>query len=926
MEKDGEGRGGRRLAECESEKEKFMNENEEMPTNWHQLGRAEVIQELQSSDLGLAGDEARQRYDQYGPNELIEKGRKKPWQILLAQVKEVMILILLAAVVISVGLREYIDAAVIFVIVVLNTLLGFWQEFKAENAMAALKKMTVPNVRVRRDGAEQQISAKELVPGDILLIEAGNIVPADARLIVAANLKVQEAALTGESESVDKDTGELPDGELALADRKNMIYRGTVVTYGRGEAVTTATGMQTELGKIATMLQDVEDEQTPLQQRLAKLGRSLAMAAGVLIVIVAGMTYLQGAGVKEMFMTAISMAVAAVPEGLPAVVTIALALGAQQMLKKNALIRQLPAVETLGGVTVICSDKTGTLTQNKMTVSDVVLPDRRYTLAEAAARRGDDADLGLLLLTGTLCNDAVIDENAPNGVLGDPTEGALVLAAHQAGLVQSELQTILPRVRELPFDSERKRMSTVHALPSSSQRATLHPVLAAGDQAHADHLVLAKGATDGLIEACGRILSSGVAQPLSKKRKQEISAENTAMAKNGLRVLGLAYRLLDVDELDQPERYEQDLVFLGMVCMLDPVRPEAIESVRLCKQAGIRPIMITGDHPLTAVAIAKNLGLTTLDTVLTGKDLDAMTVDALAARIKDVSVFARVSPKHKIIIIDALQAQHEIVSMTGDGVNDAPALKSADIGVAMGITGTDVSKESSDMILLDDNFATIVAAVKEGRRIYDNIRKFVRYILTGNAGEIVVMIAGPLMGMPLPLLPIQILWINLVTDGVPAVALGFEEAERDVMNRPPYDPQEGIFARGLGWQILAMGLIIGLISVGTGYWFWNGGEGSTAWQTLVFTMLTFCQMAYALCVRKKTQSLFSRSWLGNPVLLMAIGVTLSLQLIIIYVPFFNTVFRTTPLRLEELGSCIVGALVIILISESKKLFLRRKRP
>ena len=392
--------------------EKNMNESKDIPSNWHQLGQAAVVQKLQSSDMGLASEEAHRRYDQYGPNELIEKGKKKAWRILLAQVKEVMILILLAAVVISAALQEYIDAIVIFVIVVLNTILGFWQEFKAENAMAALKKMTVPNVRVRRDGAERQISAKDLVPGDILLIEAGNIVPADARLIVAANLKVQEAALTGESESVDKDTGELPDGDLALADRRNMIYRGTVVTYGRGEAVATATGMQTELGKIATMLQDVEDEQTPLQRRLAKLGKSLAMAAGVLIVIVAGMIYLQGAGLKEMFMTAISMAVAAIPEGLPAVVTIALALGAQQMLKKNALIRRLPAVETLGGVTVICSDKTGTLTQNKMTVSDVVLPDRRYSLDEAVAEHGDDADLGLLLLAGTLCNDAVIDENA----------------------------------------------------------------------------------------------------------------------------------------------------------------------------------------------------------------------------------------------------------------------------------------------------------------------------------------------------------------------------------------------------------------------------------------------------------------------------------------------------------------------------------
>ena len=893
----------------------------------HRLSAEMVLENNKTSQQqGLSTSEAARRLSEYGPNELVEKGKKKAWRILLAQVTEVMILILLAAVVISAALHEYIDAIVILVIVVLNTVLGFWQEFKAENAMAALKKMTILNVRVRREGAEQQISAKELVPGDILLIEAGNIVPADARLIAAANLKVQEAALTGESEAVDKDTGELPSGEFALADRKNMIYRGTVVTYGRGEAVVTHTGMQTELGKIAILLQDVEDEPTPLQRRLAKLGRSLAMAAGLLILIVAGMMYLQGSGLKEMFMTAISMAVAAIPEGLPAVVTIALALGAQQMLKQKALIRQLPAVETLGGVTVICSDKTGTLTQNRMTVSGVVLPDRRYSLDEAVAEQGADADLGLLLLAGTLCNDAVLDENAPNGMLGDPTEGALVLAAQQAGLVQRDLQAMLPRVRELPFDSERKRMSTVHTLPSFSQLTSLHPVLAAaGQQGRTDHLVLTKGSADGLIEVCNRILINGVVQPLGEKRKEAISAENTALAKNGIRVLGLAYRLMDADGLDRPAHYEQDLVFLGMAGMLDPVRPEAIEAMRLCKQAGIRPIMITGDHPLTAVAIAKDLGLTTTDTVLTGQDLDKISVEALSARIKDVSVFARVSPKHKMVIIDALQAQHEIVAMTGDGVNDAPALKSADIGVAMGITGTDVSKESSDMILLDDNFATIVAAVKEGRRIFDNIRKFVRYILTGNAGEIVVMLTGPLLGMPLPLLPIQILWINLVTDGVPAIALGFEEAERDVMNRPPYNPQEGIFARGLGWQILIMGLIVGLISVGTGYWFWDGGTGSNAWQTMVFTMLTFCQMAYALCVRKQHRSLFMYSWLSNPVLLLAVGVTLALQLILIYVPFFNTVFRTTPLRPAELGICAVGALVIILIMESKKLFLRSKQ-
>lgn len=875
---------------------------------------------------GLSAAEAAQRLNTHGPNELAEKGKKNAWRILLAQVKEVMILILLAAVFISAALQEYIDAIVIFIIVVLNTILGFWQEFKAENAMAALKKMTVPNVRVLRDGKEQQISAKDLVPGDILLIESGNVVPADARLIEAVNLKVQEAALTGESESVDKHSYRLEGDDYALADRKNMIYMGTVVTYGRGHAVVTSTGMQTELGKIATLLHGVEDEQTPLQRRLTMLGRSLAIAAVVLIFVVCGLMYMQGVGWKVMFMTAISMAVAAIPEGLPAVVTIALALGAQQMLKKKALIRQLAAVETLGSVTVICSDKTGTLTQNKMTVTEVVLPDRRFTLAEVVAGHKDDIDLSLLLLTGTLCNDAVINEGARQNIIGDPTEGALVLAARQAGLVQTDLKTVLPRVRELPFDSERKRMSTVHAMSSSSGKTSSYPISVLTDQdGHTGHVLLTKGAADGLIDVCRRILINSKIELFDDNRKNAILAENTAMAKNGIRVLGLAYRFIDVDELDRPERYEQNLIYLGLVGMIDPVRPEAVEAVRLCKQAGIRPVMITGDHPLTAVAIAGQLGLTDTDNFLTGQDLEKMTEEELNLRIPEISVFARVSPSHKMIIIDVLQKQHEVVSMTGDGVNDAPALKSADIGVAMGITGTDVSKEASDMVLLDDNFATIVAAVKEGRRIYDNIRKFVKYILTGNTGEIVVMLTGPLLGMPLPLLPIQILWINLVTDGIPAIALGYEEAEQKIMDRPPLDPKEGIFARGLGWQIIIMGVIVGLISVAAGYWFWNDGKGSQAWQTMVFTMLTFCQMAYALCVRKQHQSLFSYSWFSNPMLLVAVSVTLILQLIIIYVPFFNLVFRTFPLRWEELAVCAAGAVAIIFITEFKKLFLRKKQ-
>ncbi|MDA3833126.1 MAG: cation-transporting P-type ATPase, partial [Spirochaetales bacterium] len=588
-------------------------------------------------------------------------------------------------------------------------------------------------------------------------------------------------------------------------------------------------------------------------------------------------------------------------------------------------IRGLPAGETLGSVTVICSDKPGTLTQNKMTVNGVVLPDRRYSIDDKWTQYNDDADLGLLLLTGMLCNDAVLDETSPNGIIGDPTEGALVIAAQKAGMIQQDLKKILPRIRELPFDSERKRMSTVHALPSPSKGEELYSILnAVKQQAHSGYIVLSKGATDGLIEECHYILLNGAVELLTEQKKIQILAENTEMAKNGIRVLGLAFRSIEVDELDRPEIYEQSLIFLGMASMLDPVRPEAVESVRICKQAGVRPVMITGDHPLTAVAIARELGLMTNDTFLTGQDLEKMTDEERNARIPEISVFARVSPEHKMIIIDVLQAHHQIVAMTGDGVNDAPALKSADIGVAMGITGTDVSKESSDMVLLDDNFATIIVAIKEGRRNYDNIRKFVRYILTGNTGEIVVMIIGPLAGMPLPLLPIQILWINLVTDGVPAIALGFEEAEHDVMKRPPHNPREGIFARGLGWQILAMGLTIGLISVATGYWFWDAGTDSKTWQTMVFTSLTFCQMAYAFTVRKQQQSLFTYSWLSNPILLLAVGVTLVLQLILIYVPFFNSVFRTTPLRVEEIGICAAGGLVFILITEFRKFLLRRK--
>lgn len=896
--------------------------------NPHLLEKEQVLQELNTEvTRGLSETEAKERFTTYGPNELIEKGKKSAFAILFDQVKEVMVIILIIAAIISIFLHEYIDAAVIFVIVVLNTALGFWQEFNAENAMAALKKLAVPNVRVRREGVEQQISAKELVPGDILILEAGNIIPADARLIDVINLKVQEATLTGESEPVEKTVNLLQGSEIAVADRRNMVYMGTVVTYGRAQAVVTATGMKTELGKIATMLQEVEEEQTPLQRRLAKLGASLAGAAVLLIIVVAVLTYLQGVELKETLMTAISMAVAAIPEGLPAVVTIALALGAQKMLKKKSLIRQLPAVETLGSVTVICSDKTGTLTQNKMTVTDVVLPERQYSIDNVINEQKDNPAIGLLLLAGMLCNDAVLAENEGNGVLsaiGDPTEGAFVIAAKKAGISKDSVEKVMPRVRELPFDSERKRMTTIHSLKALSEKRLQESIELVSQQGRTEYIAFTKGSVDGLMEVCTHVILNGKIILLTDQIKERILAENTEMAKNGIRVLGAAFKFIDPAGLDHTGGYEEQLVYLGMMGMIDPVRPEAIEAVRLCKKAGVRVIMITGDHPLTALAIAKELGIAETGKFLTGKALSKITVQDLKKQLDEVSVFARVSPEHKMIIIDALQEQNQIVSMTGDGVNDAPALKSADIGVAMGITGTDVSKESSDMVLLDDNFATIVSAVKEGRTIYDNIRKFVKYILTGNTGEIIVMLIGPILRMPIPLLPIQILWINLVTDGVPAIALGYEEAEHNVMERPPYKPDEGIFSRGIGKRILMMGLLIGLLSVGAGFWFWSINPDSRAWQTMVFTILTFCQMAYALCVRKNHQSVFTYSWFSNKVMLFAVGLALVLQFILIYVPFFNIIFRTVPLRVKELLVCFACAAVVITITEFEKLILRKK--
>ena len=911
-------------------------------TEWHRLETQEAVTQI-NSDIqnGLTTVEAARRLEEYGLNELVEQGKISPWMILLEQFKGIMVVILIISAVISLLLGETIDALVIMIIVVLNALLGFTQEYRAEQAMAALKRMAVPHVRVRRDGHLQEISARELVPGDIIQLETGNTIPADARLLESVNMRVQEAVLTGESEAVEKDTAALAVENPAIGDRINSIFMGTVVTYGRGMALVTDTGMKTQLGKIADMLQSVGIEKTPLQRRLEQLARGLAAAALALVAIVFILGLLRGEDWVELFSVSVAMAVAAVPEGLPAVVTIALALGAQRMLKHNALIRKLPAVETLGSVTYICSDKTGTLTQNRMTVTVVDVAEHSLNMKERlrsfspTVNKNEPAEpllretpaIVLTLAAGALCNDAVLEaipgEPGTFSSVGDPTEGALVIAAARAGLWKSELEAAFPRVAELPFDSERKRMTTVHRPNPGLVPDLLNPYkderpdFFQPDQ----YLVITKGAVDSLLEVSNRVWSGGETETLDEHWRGRIMKANNDLAQNGMRVLGLAFC-----QCDTAEPVERDLIFIGLVGMIDPARPEVKDAVREAKAAGIRPVMITGDHPLTAAYIAEELGIAQSRKTLTGAELDAMSIEQLEAVVEDVPVYARVSPEHKLKLVQALQKRGHIVAMTGDGVNDAPALKKAEIGVAMGITGTDVSKEASDMILLDDNFATIIASVKEGRRIYDNIRKFIKYTMTSNAGEIWVMLLAPFIGMPLPLTSLQILWVNLVTDGLPGLALAIEPAERNVMKRPPYPPNENIFGRGMARDILWIGLLMGLVSLGVGYLYYriDPSASPAVWQTVTFTTLTLAQMGNALATRSDRDTLFQIGLFSNKAMIGSVLLTFALQLAVIYVPFLNRAFSTTPLSPRDLLISL-GFGVIVFIAVELFKWIRQQR-
>ena len=904
--------------------------------SWHTESMEDTLAALNSSAQGLSETDAQQRQAQFGLNELIERGGKHPLRLLWEQVSSTMVLILIAAVVASALLGKVTEAAAIGAIVVLFVILGFVQEYRAEQAMAALKKLAVPVVRVRRDGRLQEISARELVPGDIFVLEAGNAVPADGRLIENANLRVQESALTGESEAVEKETAVIAKADLPLGDRRNMLYMGTAVTYGRGTAVVTATGMETELGKIATLIQSVDEGQTPLQKQLDSVGRMLAIAGVAVAALVLLIGVLSGEALEEMLLTAVSVAVAVVPEGLPAVVTITLALGAQRMLRRSALLRKLPAVETLGSVTVICSDKTGTLTVNRMTVTVIDVAGHFLELAgtgEHSAsylKLADNPDelfasrpsaIGLTLAAGALCNDASVNPDPETGrynVMGDPTEGALLVAAQQAGVTRAGLEAVLPRVAELPFDSDRKRMTTVHELAANA--GNLPTAVRSLPGTDTPYVAFTKGAVDGLLAITDRVWDGDKLVPMDEIWRTRIEIANTDMAQKGMRVLGLALQGLDTPD----EPLEQNLVFIGLVGMIDPPRPEVKTAVATAKAAGMRPIMITGDHPLTARFIAHDLGISQDGRVKTGINLDQMTPEELEQTVEEVSIYARVSPEHKLRIVEALQRQGHIVAMTGDGVNDSPALRRADIGIAMGITGTDVSKEASEMVLLDDNFATIVAAVEEGRVIFDNIRRFVKFSIAGNLGKVLVMLATPLMGIAVALEPLQLLWLNLLTDGLLGLGLGVEPAEKGIMQRPPREPQASLFNEGLGRHILWVGVFVGLVGLGVAYAAFDPAHvEDETWQTMLFTTLAFLQVGQALASRSSRESFFTLGWRTNPTLLWLTLVVIGLQLVVVYLPALERFFSVDPLSLPELLICVLLGSLAFWAIEAEKWWLRR---
>jgi P-type Ca2+ transporter type 2C len=858
---------------------------------WHAKSTSEAFEQLNSAETGISQSEADARLAQYGPNELQAAHRVSPWEILLDQFKNVLILILLGATAISFFLGHGIESIVIAVIVLFAVGLGFVQEFRAERAIEALRKMAAPTATVLRDGQEVKVPAREVVPGDVAILHTGDRIPADGRLIESINLQIEEAALTGESVPVEKHTDALPTQEMPVGDRKNMVYAGTAATYGRGRALIVATGMQSEFGKIAQLLQTVESSRTPLQQNLDRVGTVLARAAFVVVALIVALGLFRGQPFIEMLIFGIALAVAVVPEALPAVVTISLAIGVQKMVKRNALIRRLPAVETLGSTSVICSDKTGTLTKDEMTVRKLFVAGQVFDVSgsgyvpvgqfsNAGTNVEPTNELKEMLTAATLASDAMImkDEtgNSENDwdIKGDPTEGALVVAAAKAGLKKEALDDAYPRLQEIPFTSETKRMTTLHKMEKGNVAYT-------------------KGAPEIILENCDSILTASGVKKLDDTTRKQVVDTSREFASQALRVLGIASKPDAVIESAQTS-----MTFLGLAGMIDPPRPEAKEAIAVCESAGIRAVMITGDHPLTAQAVARELGLLKTGRVVTGAELDGISDEDFKREVETIDVYARVSPAHKLRVVTALQANEHIVAMTGDGVNDAPALKKADIGIAMGITGTDVTKEAAAMTLTDDNFASIVAAVEEGRGVFGNIKKYLMYLLSSNIGEIGLMAGAALLGLPLPLTAVQILYVNLATDGLPALALAVDPAEKDLMKRKPRNQRSGIFTRPVVALMLAGGIWSTVINLGLFIWAMNSDRSIEEAMTMTFVSLVLVQFFKAYNFRSDRHSVFNRpfenKWLNTAVLWEAV-----LLLLIVYLPVLHEPFNTFSLPLED---------------------------
>ena len=847
--------------------------------NWHLISKADTLELTGSRIEGLSNADAEVRLAKYGPNELEEKKKKPKWVLFLGQFNDLMILILMAAAIVAGLVGDLKDMVVILIIVILNAVVGFIQEYRAEKAVEALKKMVALSAQVFRSGDPKLIDASKLVPGDIVQLEAGNMIPADIRLLEVHALKIEEASLTGESLAVEKQEKELYGEQLPIGDHTNMAYKGTLATYGRGKGVVVATGMQTEIGRIAQMLQESES-MTPLQKRLADFGKKLSLVVLSICAVIYGTGLLRGEDPLHMLLTAISVAVAAIPEALPAVVTISLALGARKMVRKNALIRKLPAVETLGSVTFICTDKTGTLTQNQMSVTEIWTPDT------APADLPYTSEMAMLLCMA-LNHD--VEKNKSGELTGESTELALFSFADNHPATESLRLEQYPRIKELPFDSKRKLMTTIHEYDGR-------------------FLIITKGALESVLAAS------------ENPNEKAMEREAVRMGQEGLR--SLAYSCRVINKLPTEIAFstiETQLQICGLAGMMDPPREEAAEAISACKTAGIVPVMITGDHPVTAESIARQIGILEkpVDKVVTGTELLQMTEQEFRQSVEEIKVYARVSPQQKLDIVKTLQSKDQFVAMTGDGVNDAPALKKANIGVAMGITGTDVSKESAHMILLDDNFASIVKAVKEGRRIFDNIRKFIKYTMTSNSGEIWTIFLAPLVGLPIPLLPIHILWINLVTDGLPGLALANEPAEKNLMDMPPRKPNESIFAHGLGIHIFWVGLLMGAVCLGVQAWAINVNDPK--WQTYVFTILCFSQMGHVLAIRSDYYFLFRHGIFSNLPLIGAIFLTFLLQIAILYIPALNEIFSVQPLSWQELLACILLSSIVFHAVEMEKL-------